>query len=81
MLVTVRYYAMLKEITGISKESFDLPDGCDGSHLLSCITDRHIGVSEYVPFLRLATDEEYIMSSTILKEGVVISVIPPVSGG
>jgi len=81
MLVTVRYYAMLRDITGRSTEEIDVPQNSDGAALIKSVIDRYPRIAEYARFLRLATDMEYISETTTLTDGDEISLIPPVSGG
>ena len=81
MVISVRYYAMLRDITSKSVENFDVRQDCNGTALIERIIDRYPSVAEYAPFLRLATDEEYISLDTILTDKSEISLIPPVSGG
>ena len=81
MLITVRYYAILRDMTGVTVEEMTVPHDCHGDELINHIVERHPGVAEFAPFLRLANDREYISAATTLTEKETISVIPPVSGG
>ncbi len=81
MFIIVRYYAMLRDVTDQNVEEMEVPQNCNGSGLIEAIIDRYPEVAEFAPYLRLATDTEYISRDAILTEGSEISIIPPVSGG
>ncbi len=81
MRITVRYYASVRDKLGEAEEEFELPRGSDGGALTRQIAERYPLLKEYLPFLRLATDSAYISLEETLEEGMVINVIPPVSGG
>jgi len=71
----------MKDLTAKTVETFELPEGSTGAAVLDLIVKRHPSIAEFVPFLRLATEEAYISASTTLIHGSEISIIPPVSGG
>ena len=81
MTVTVRYYAVLRDLTGRNVEDFEIPLNSSGQVLIERVVDRYPAVADYAPFLRLATTKEYISKSTLLADDGEISLIPPVSGG
>jgi molybdopterin converting factor subunit 1 len=81
MTITVRYYAVLRDLTGQNVETIEVPQDCDAGVLLERIVKRHPEVARFASFLRLATETEYISTDTVLTGSGEISVIPPVSGG
>ena len=81
MTVTVRYYAVLREITGTGVESLQIPDGSDGHTLLRFIAEKHEKLGPYLSSIRLAGETEFIENKSVLEPDKVISLIPPVSGG
>ena len=81
MAITVFYYAVIREVTGVSEESIELADGSNGLTLLAKIVERHPGIAPFVPVLRLATEWSYIKSTDEIESDSTIFLIPPVSGG
>ncbi len=81
MAITVFYYAVIREVTGVSEESIELADGSNGLTLLAKIVERHPGIAPFVPTLRLATETSYIKSTDEIESDSTIFLIPPVSGG
>ena len=81
MTVTVQYYAILRELSGVGKEEIELRQGSTGHTLLEAVVDRHPALGPYVSVIRLATETEYIKSDVHIEQGTVIALIPPVSGG
>lgn len=81
MTVTVQYYAILRDLTGIGRENIELQIGSTGHDLLEKVIERHPAVGPYASVVRLATETEYVPSDISMEPGAVIALIPPVSGG
>ena len=81
MRITVRYFAVLREITGRIEEDVELPDDSRGTVLLDRLAESYSSLKAYIPYLRLATDSAYLSLDDTLDDGTVVNVIPPVSGG
>lgn len=77
-MITLRYFAGLKEQTGVSEEQIDMA-GQTVDDLWQWATEK------YPDFLsgaaRLAVNEEYALLTDVLEKGDVVAFIPPVSGG
>jgi molybdopterin synthase sulfur carrier subunit len=77
--VKIQYYAILREQTGISRETFTT-DAKDAAALYEQLRNRY-------PFtlartqLRVAIDGEFAEWSSILNDGAEVVFIPPVAGG
>ncbi|GMQ80973.1 MAG: molybdopterin converting factor subunit 1 [Rhodothermia bacterium] len=81
MTLTVEYYAILKDVTGLSSESFEVPDGCTGSTLLVAVSERYPKHAGLVASVRIANSESYISNESTLEPDSTVLLIPPVSGG
>ncbi|EGA91069.1 molybdopterin converting factor-like protein [Planococcus donghaensis MPA1U2] len=77
-MISLRYFAGLKEQTGISEEQVDMA-GKTVEELWQWANEK------YPEFLsgaaRLAVNEEYALPTDVLASGDVVAFIPPVSGG
>jgi len=81
MTLTVEYYAILKDATGLSTEVFEAPEGCTGTDLLELVRERHPNCAELMASVRIANAESYISNETVLESDSTLLLIPPVSGG
>ncbi len=77
-MITLHYFAGLKEQTGISQEQVDMA-GKTVEELWRWATEK------YPDFLtgaaRIAVNEEYALLTDVLVTGDIVAFIPPVSGG
>ncbi|MBS7622292.1 MoaD family protein [Candidatus Bathyarchaeota archaeon] len=95
MKVKARYFAAVREIVGKSEEDFDLPDGTTVHSLLNILSSKYgeplrsyifpRRAGELSPNLNLLLDGKNVAMmdgvETILYEGCVFAIIPPVGGG
>lgn len=81
MLVTLRLFARLREITGKSELHLELPDGSDARALWNDLAREYPALSPYGASISCAINEEYAKFTTRLKEGDEVAFLPPVSGG
>ena len=81
MTLTVEYYAVLKDLTGLSSESLEVPGGCDGSGLLALLGQRYPKHAGLIASVRIANSESYISNDSTLEPDSTLLLIPPVSGG
>lgn len=81
MKITVRYFAIIRERTGMNHEAIELPTGATVDALFEAIVELHPTVSELKPILRFAVNQQFASAETALTEGDEVVFIPPVSGG
>ena len=79
--VNVRLFAGLREMIGEREIRVSLTDGAAISDLLARIGDDHPIVRPLLRTLVCAVEEEYVTGGHLLKEGDLVALIPPVSGG
>ncbi len=77
-MITVLYFAGLKEKTGLDKEEF-IFSGKTVKQLLEELQRKYEGLSEGI--IHVAINEEYALPEDIIEEKDIIALIPPVSGG
>lgn len=81
MRVTVRLFARLREITGRSELTLELPDGYDARALWDDLANEYPGLSPYSTSVSCAVNEEYAKFTARLEDGDEVAFLPPVSGG
>jgi len=81
MIVKIRFYASYREVTGTDEIDFEIEEGTSLSDLIERIKHRY-------PVLRMRSDEiivslngKSLPLSTRLREGDIVSFLPPVTGG
>ena len=80
--VTVLYFAALRDLSGHAEERVDLstPSG-SVAEFLGQLQQRHTALAGRLSSVRVAVNEEFVEPSAELREGDVVALIPPVSGG
>lgn len=81
MLVTVRLFARLREITGGSELEIEVPDGAKAHDAWRALTIRYKELGAYESVISCAVNEEYARLTTELHDGDEVAFLPPVSGG
>lgn len=78
MKVIVRYFASIKDYTGIKRETLVLEDEKTIGELLILLKSRY--GFESSPIISVV-NREYVKPERNLHEGDIIALFPPVSGG
>ena len=81
MLVTLRLFARLRELSGNSELRVEVPEGSDARALWDGLAERYPALSPYGGSVSCAVNEEYARLTTRLKDGDEVAFLPPVSGG
>jgi molybdopterin converting factor subunit 1 len=81
MLVTLRLFARLREISGASEMRRELPDGADARAVWNDLAQEYPALAPYGTSVSCAVNEEYARLTTRLKDGDEVAFLPPVSGG
>ena len=76
MRVSVRLFAMLREIVGSDRLELDLPDGARVADVLAALPPH----AARMPLVA-AVNLEYVPPETVLRADDEIALVPPVSGG
>jgi len=77
--IQVIYFAILRELTGLDKETFSIKQGNKPGDVLTSINERHeidLGIS-----FKIAVNDEFSDWDIELNEGDRLVFIPPVTGG
>ena len=81
MKVEVQFFSRLRDLAGGSKLDLDLPEGHTLADLLARLYTDHPGLRPWDAHLLLAVGLDYAARSQVLRDGDVVSVMPPVQGG
>lgn len=81
MRVTVRYFALVREITGKRSEERELLEGASVADLLTAIVESYPAVARVRDTAMLMVNQDYVQPDHRLADGDEFALIPPVSGG
>jgi molybdopterin synthase catalytic subunit len=81
MQVTVRYFAIVREITGQESETRDVADGTSAGELLDEVARDFPAVGRLRASSMLMVNQEYAPAEQRLRDGDEVALIPPVAGG
>jgi molybdopterin synthase catalytic subunit len=79
--VRVRLFAGLKQLVGERDLTLELPANATVEVLRDRLGDQYPVVQPFLPTLVCAVDEEYVPGHHVLRDGDLVAIIPPVSGG
>ena len=77
--IQVIYFAKLRDLTGLDKETFSMKQGNNPGDVLASINERHeidVGIN-----FKIAVNDEFSDWDIELNEGDRLVFIPPVTGG
>ena len=81
MQIHLLFFGSVKDLAGSSAERLELPPAATVSSVLETCAARYPKLQQFLPALAVAVNEEYVSRSAKLKDGDVVALIPPVSGG
>ncbi len=79
--VTVLFFAVLKDATGLKRLEIELerPQTC--GQILRGLSDQFVNLSGLLQHCRLAVNGAFVDPSRVLAGGDELALLPPVSGG
>lgn len=81
MRVTVRYFAIVRELLGRASEERELPNGTTAGRLLDELAREHPAIERLRRSTMLMVNYHYVTPEHVLQDGDEVALIPPVSGG
>src|SRR5664279_4262423 len=81
MKIAVLLFGVLKDMTGCSGETLQLPDNARAQDVLLYYARTAPNFEAMVPILAIAVNQEYSGADRRLQEGDEVALLPPVSGG
>jgi len=79
--IDVLYFSSLKDKIKKNKESIEIKENSNLTDLINFLKEKHPEISQNLDNVMVAVNEEYVDKDYILKNGDVVALIPPVSGG
>ncbi len=81
MKINVEAFAAARQKFGFSKSTIEIVAGGTIESLAALLAKTYPDTQRVLSLSRFALDGEYVERDAILKDGSVVSIIPPVSGG
>lgn len=81
MTVTIHVFASLREQLGRSSWNETLPDGTDTEALLRHLASRYPEIAILQDVIRIAVNDRWVSTATLLAQGDEVALLTPVSGG
>ncbi len=81
MNITIRLFLISKDIAGLSEKAITVPDSANLADALEYLYVELPSLKDLHPSNMYAVGHDYASADTLLREGDVISIIPPVQGG
>ena len=80
MKIKTLFFGIARDIVKNRSVEFNLPKGTTINMFQKKLLEKYMGLTDIENYA-FAVNEEYVNIEHIIKEGDVIAVIPPVSGG
>ena len=81
MKVRVLLFAAAREAAGADRTEIELPEGATVAGAFARLAAAPPRLAGVLPSCRAAVDEEFAPLGSALRDGSVLAVLPPVSGG
>ena len=81
MQIRMRYFASLREITGLHEEALHIEDEASVLDVRGLLLKRYPALESVLERAVCAINHQYVTPETVLQEGDEIVFIPPVGGG
>ena len=88
MKVTVRYFARYRSLVGKGEEELEVPDGITVGELIEILKERHpvlrnevFAEDDDLADVNVSRNGRYVRFDEVLRDGDIVALFPPVSGG
>jgi len=81
MEITIRYFAIYREVTGRDRESLEVADGTTVGDLRRELQRRYPRLEDVLARSVYAVNRRYVPVGTTLQDGDELVFIPPMGGG
>ncbi len=81
MTVTVRLFAVLRDLAQTDSQVLDVPNGSTVGAAAAILAERHPALGAWMGRVVYAVNLEYVLAGRVLVDGDELALIPPVSGG
>jgi molybdopterin converting factor subunit 1 len=81
MKITIKTFASLRDVSGFDEKEIVVTEGITIDEIVCRLSVSFEGLAARKGALLYAVNEEYARPDTVLVEGDVLAIFPPVSGG
>ena len=81
MQIRMRYFASLREITGLREETMTISEGTTVAGVRASLLQRYPSLESALARAVCAINHQYVTPEAVLQENDEIVFIPPVGGG
>lgn len=81
MKLRVRYFASIREFTGLREEEVDVPDDATAEELKRKVIGMHSSLKGQEGNVLVAINGSFVEPKRVLTPGDEVALFPPVSGG
>jgi len=81
MRITIKFFAILRDVAGTSEMSCDFSSGLSAAEITNQLQESMPGIGRHRRMIAYAVNEQFVSPDTQLHDGDVLALIPPVSGG
>ena len=81
MSIHVRYFAALRETTGRSDDTFELPAGTTVADVRNFLLESYPALADILARCAVAINRSYATLQAVLDDGDELAFIPPLGGG
>jgi molybdopterin synthase catalytic subunit/molybdopterin synthase sulfur carrier subunit len=81
MRLRVRYFASIREFTGIKEEQLEVPEGSTAESLKKRVQGLHTALKDQEDSILVAVNGSFVEPTRVLRQGDEVAFFPPVSGG
>ena len=81
MRLRVRYFASIREFTGLKEEQLEVPEGSTAEAVKREVQEIHTSLEGQEGNILVAVNGSFVEPKRVLKVGDEVALFPPVSGG
>jgi len=81
MKIKILYFSSLKDKLKKNSEEIQFEQNINVQDLINFLKEKYPEISQSFENIMIAVNEEYVDNKTELKDGDIVALIPPVSGG
>ncbi len=81
LTITLRFFGQLRELTNTEETPIQVKEGTRIEDLIWLVGERFPVTKEHLKIVSFSIDNEYAAKDAVLREGNVVGLLPPISGG
>ncbi|MFQ5651547.1 MAG: MoaD/ThiS family protein [bacterium] len=79
--ITLRFFGQLRELANCDEADIQVKEDTKVEDLIWLVGERFPNLREHLEFVSISIDNEYAAKGTVLQDGNVVGLLPPISGG